>query len=56
MRKTVSHSAAVTARNRKAFGRAVAIANGRKREVKEDALRSRNAYRIAAGLPLITMP
>lgn len=47
------HSPAAQAKRRKAFGRAVAAGHGRKREVTEASLRSRNAYRIAAGLPII---
>lgn len=47
-------SAAVQAKTRKAFGRSVAMAHGRKREAREGDLASRNAYRLAGGLPLIT--
>lgn len=47
------HSAAMTARRRKAFTRGVKAMHGRKREVSDDALRARNAYRQAIGLPLI---
>jgi len=50
--KQSAHSAA-QAKRRKAFGRAVAAGRGKAREVKDANLRARNAYRAAAGLPLL---
>lgn len=48
------HSAEMTARRRKAFKRGVQAMHGRRREVSDAALASRNAYRRAIGLPEVT--
>ncbi len=55
MAKWKPASNTVTARSRKAFKRGVMIAHGRKREERDAALASRNAYREAIGLPPITI-
>ena len=45
---------AAQAKRRKAFGRAMAVSRGRRREVRDAELSSRNAYRAAIGLPPVT--
>lgn len=41
-------------KTRKRFARGVAAGHGKRRDAQAADLRSRNAYRLAAGLPLLT--